>query len=112
TPVSALIHAATMVTAGVYLIARSMPLFTLAPGVLALVSVTGCATALLAASIAVTQNDLKRVMAYSTVSQLGYMFMALGAGVGNVASSLSWRQCFTCSPMHSSRPCCSWPRGV
>ena len=85
TPVSALIHAATMVTAGVYLIARSMPLFTLAPWVLALVSVTGCATALLAASIAVTQNDLKRVMAYSTVSQLGYMFMALGAGVGNVA---------------------------
>ena len=85
TPVSALIHAATMVTAGVYLIARSMPLFTLAPGVLALVSVIGCATALLAASIAVTQNDLKRVMAYSTVSQLGYMFMALGAGVGNVA---------------------------
>ena len=80
-----LIHAATMVTAGVYLIARSMPLFTLAPWVLALVSVTGCATALLAASIAVTQNDLKRVMAYSTVSQLGYMFMALGAGVGNVA---------------------------
>ena len=84
TPVSALIHAATMVTAGVYLIARSMPLFTLAPGVLALISVTGCATALLAAAIAVTQNDLKRVMAYSTVSQLGYMFMALGAGVGNV----------------------------
>jgi proton-translocating NADH-quinone oxidoreductase chain L len=84
TPVSALIHAATMVTAGVYLIARSMPLFALAPGVLALVSVTGCATALLAASIAVTQNDLKRVMAYSTVSQLGYMFMALGAGVGKV----------------------------
>ena len=85
TPVSALIHAATMVTAGVYLVARSMPLFTLAPGVLALISVTGCATALLAASIAVTQNDLKRVMAYSTVSQLGYMFMALGAGVGKVA---------------------------
>ena len=80
TPVSALIHAATMVTAGVYLIARSMPLFALAPGVLALVAVTGCATALLSASIAVTQNDLKRVMAYSTVSQLGYMFMALGAG--------------------------------
>jgi NADH-quinone oxidoreductase subunit L len=85
TPVSALIHAATMVTAGVYLIARSMPLFTLAPWVLALVSVTGCATALLSASIAVTQNDLKRVMAYSTVSQLGYMFMALGAGVGKAA---------------------------
>jgi NADH-quinone oxidoreductase subunit L len=85
TPVSALIHAATMVTAGVYLIARSMPLFAIVPWVLALVSVTGCATALLAASIAVTQNDLKRVMAYSTVSQLGYMFMALGAGIGRVA---------------------------
>lgn len=62
-----------------------MPLFTLAPGVLALVSVTGCATALLSASIALTQYDLKRVMAYSTISQLGYMFMALGAGVGNAA---------------------------
>jgi NADH-quinone oxidoreductase subunit L len=85
TPVSALIHAATMVTAGVYLIARSMPLLVLAPGVLLLIAVVGCATALLSAAIAVTQTDLKRVMAYSTVSQLGYMFMALGAGVGNVA---------------------------
>ncbi len=84
-PVSALIHAATMVTAGVYLIARSMPLLTLAPGVLTLIAVTGCATALLAAAIAVTQTDLKRVLAYSTVSQLGYMFMALGSGVGGVA---------------------------
>ncbi len=85
TPVSALIHAATMVTAGVYLIARSTPLIALAPGVQLLIAVIGCATALLAAAIAVTQNDLKRVMAYSTVSQLGYMFMALGAGVGDVA---------------------------
>ena len=85
TPVSALIHAATMVTAGVYLIARSMPLFALAPGVQMLIAVTGCATALLSASIALTQNDLKRVMAYSTVSQLGYMFMGLGAGVSDVA---------------------------
>ncbi len=85
TPVSALIHAATMVTAGVYLIARSMPLFALAPGVQLLIAITGCATALLSASIALTQNDLKRVMAYSTVSQLGYMFMALGAGVSDVA---------------------------
>jgi len=85
TPVSALIHAATMVTAGVYLIARSMPLIALAPGVQVLIAVTGCATALLSASIALTQNDLKRVMAYSTVSQLGYMFMALGAGVSDVA---------------------------
>ena len=82
TPVSALIHAATMVTAGVYLIARSMPLLTLAPGVLTLIAVTGCATALLSAAIAVTQTDLKRVLAYSTVSQLGYMFMALGIGRG------------------------------
>jgi NADH-quinone oxidoreductase subunit L len=85
TPVSALIHAATMVTAGVYLIARSLPMIALAPGVQLLIAATGCATALLAAAIAVTQNDLKRVMAYSTVSQLGYMFMALGAGVGGVA---------------------------
>jgi NADH-quinone oxidoreductase subunit L len=85
TPVSALIHAATMVTAGVYLIARSTPMIAIAPGVQLTIAVIGCATALLAAAIAVTQNDLKRVMAYSTVSQLGYMFMALGAGVGNVA---------------------------
>jgi len=83
-PVSALIHAATMVTAGVYLIARSMPLLALAPYVLLLIAVIGCATALLSAAIAVTQTDLKRVLAYSTISQLGYMFMALGAGVGNV----------------------------
>jgi NADH-quinone oxidoreductase subunit L len=85
TPVSALIHAATMVTAGVYLIARSTPLVAMAPSVQLLISIIGCVTALLAAAIAVTQNDLKRVMAYSTVSQLGYMFMALGAGVGDVA---------------------------
>jgi proton-translocating NADH-quinone oxidoreductase chain L len=87
TPVSALIHAATMVTAGVYLIARSMPMIVAAqaPGVQLTIAVIGCATALLAAAIALTQNDLKRVMAYSTVSQLGYMFMALGAGVGDVA---------------------------
>ena len=85
TPVSALIHAATMVTAGVYLVARSTPLFHLAPGVQLTVSAIGCVTALLAASIALTQMDLKRVMAYSTVSQLGYMFMALGAGVRDLA---------------------------
>lgn len=84
TPVSALIHAATMVTAGVYLIARSTPLFAMVPDVQALVCFVGGATALLAALIALTQTDLKRVMAYSTVSQLGYMFMALGAGIGDV----------------------------
>jgi NADH-quinone oxidoreductase subunit L len=85
TPVSALIHAATMVTAGVYLIARSMPLIVGEPLVLMLISTVGCLTALLSAAIALTQTDLKRVLAYSTVSQLGYMFMALGAGVGGVA---------------------------
>ena len=85
TPVSALIHAATMVTAGVYLIARSMPLLVMAPLVQMLVCVVGGLTALLAASIALTQTDLKRVLAYSTVSQLGYMFMGLGAGMKDVA---------------------------
>ena len=84
TPVSALIHAATMVTAGVYLIARSMPLLARSPMLMAIICVTGCATALLSALIALTQTDLKRVLAYSTVSQLGYMFMALGSGVGDV----------------------------
>jgi NADH-quinone oxidoreductase subunit L len=85
TPVSALIHAATMVTAGVYLIARSTPLVVLAPTAQLIVAIVGCVTALLAAAIAVTQTDLKRVMAYSTVSQLGYMFMGLGSGIGDVA---------------------------
>lgn len=85
TPVSALIHAATMVTAGVYLVARSSPLFAYAPNVQLLIAATGCLTALLSGAIAVTQTDLKRVLAYSTVSQLGFMFMGLGAGVGNVA---------------------------
>jgi NADH-quinone oxidoreductase subunit L len=85
TPVSALIHAATMVTAGVYLIARSTPLFVQVPLVQMTVCIVGAVTALLAASIALTQTDLKRVLAYSTVSQLGYMFMGLGAGVGSVA---------------------------
>jgi NADH-quinone oxidoreductase subunit L len=80
-PVSALIHAATMVTAGVYMVARFMPLFRLVPHVLVLVAVIGAFTALLAAFIALTQTDLKRVLAYSTISQLGYMFLALGSGV-------------------------------
>jgi NADH-quinone oxidoreductase subunit L len=80
TPVSALIHAATMVNAGVYFVARSSPLFAHAPEALLLVAVVGTFTAVLAASIALTQNDIKRVLAYSTLSQLGYMFMALGVG--------------------------------
>jgi len=80
TPVSALIHAATMVTAGVYLVARSTPLFVAAGPALQLVAVVGAVTAIFAASIALVQFDIKRVMAYSTVSQLGYMFLALGVG--------------------------------
>jgi len=80
TPVSALIHAATMVTAGVYMVARSNALFVLAPMALAIVAVIGAATAIWAASIGLVQNDIKRVLAYSTVSQLGYMFLACGVG--------------------------------
>jgi proton-translocating NADH-quinone oxidoreductase chain L len=80
TPVSALIHAATMVTAGVYLVARCTPLFILEPTAQMIVAVIGTFTALLAALIALTQNDLKRVLAYSTISQLGYMFLGLGSG--------------------------------
>jgi NADH-quinone oxidoreductase subunit L len=80
TPVSALIHAATMVTAGIYMIARSNILFTLSPITLQIVAVVGLATAILAAAIAITQNDIKKVLAYSTVSQLGYMFLGLGVG--------------------------------
>ncbi len=80
TPVSALIHAATMVTAGIYMIARSNILYTLAPHTATVILVIGTATALLAASIALKQNDIKKVLAYSTVSQLGYMFIGLGAG--------------------------------
>ncbi|HEV2106593.1 MAG TPA: NADH-quinone oxidoreductase subunit L, partial [Candidatus Eisenbacteria bacterium] len=80
TPVSALIHAATMVTAGVYMLARSHVLFALAPATLEVVAVIGAATALMAATIGLAQNDIKRVLAYSTVSQLGYMFFACGVG--------------------------------
>ncbi len=78
TPVSALIHAATMVTAGVYMIARSNVLFMMAPDALMVVAIIGAATALFAATIGLVQNDIKRVLAYSTVSQLGYMFLACG----------------------------------
>lgn len=80
TPVSALIHAATMVTAGIYMIARSNVLYSLAPLTMDIVAYTGLATALLAATIALKQNDIKKVLAYSTVSQLGFMFLALGTG--------------------------------
>ena len=80
TPVSALIHAATMVTAGVYMVARSNALFLLAPTSMKTVAIVGALTAIFAASIGLVQNDIKRVLAYSTVSQLGYMFLALGVG--------------------------------
>lgn len=85
TPVSALIHAATMVTAGIYMIARSNVLYTLAPDTLTFIAWIGCATALLAATIALKQYDIKKVLAYSTVSQLGFMFMALGMGAYTTA---------------------------
>jgi len=80
TPISALIHAATMVTAGVFMVARLSPLYSLAPAAMDVVAVTGGVTAIFAATIALTQHDIKRVVAYSTVSQLGYMMMACGLG--------------------------------
>ena len=85
TPVSALIHAATMVTAGVYMVARSSALYQLTPQTSTIVAAVGAFTAIFAASIALVQNDIKRVLAYSTVSQLGYMFLALGVGAYWVA---------------------------
>src|SRR5262247_1761146 len=85
TPVSALIHAPTMVTAGVYMVARSAALFQLTPETSSIVAAVGAFTAILAATIALVQNDIKRVLAYSTVSQLGYMFLALGVGAYWVA---------------------------
>jgi NADH-quinone oxidoreductase subunit L len=85
TPVSALIHAATMVTAGVYMIARCAVLFTLSPVALFVVAIIGAATALFAATMATVQNDIKRVLAYSTISQLGYMFLACGVAAFSAA---------------------------
>ncbi|HUV31502.1 MAG TPA: NADH-quinone oxidoreductase subunit L [Acidobacteriota bacterium] len=84
TPVSALIHAATMVTAGVYMIARTNVLYAMAPDALLVVAIVGAATALVAATIGLAQNDIKRVLAYSTVSQLGYMFLACGVAAFSV----------------------------
>jgi len=85
TPVSALIHAATMVTAGVYMMARLHFLFSLAPATLALIAMIGALTAFFAATVGLVQNDIKRVLAYSTVSQLGYMFLAVGVGAFSAA---------------------------
>ena len=86
TPVSALIHAATMVTAGVYMVVRSNAFYPAAPGVSELVAVVGRLTAIFAATIGLAQTDIKKVLAYSTVSQLGYMFLA--AGVGAYSSAI------------------------
>jgi NADH-quinone oxidoreductase subunit L len=83
TPVSALIHSATMVCAGVYLLVRSTPLLTLAPEVGIGISILGAVTALLGATVALAENDIKRVLAYSTISQIGFMFLALGIGAGH-----------------------------
>ncbi len=80
TPVSALIHAATMVTAGVYLVCRMSAVFVLSPAAMLVVAFTGALTAVFAATIAFAQNDIKKVLAYSTVSQLGYMFLGVGVG--------------------------------
>ena len=86
TPVSALIHAATMVTAGVYMVARMHVVYALAPAAMAIVALVGAATALFAAIIGFAQNDFKKVLAYSTVSQLGFMFV--GVGTGNFAGGI------------------------
>ena len=96
TPVSALIHAATMVTAGVYMVCLLSPLFEYAPTAKLIVMVIGAVTALFAATVGLAQNDIKRVIAYSTCSQLGYMFFAAGVGAYQ-------GRCSTCSPTPSSR---------
>ncbi len=109
TPVSALIHAATMVTSGVYMIARLSPVFSASPAALAVVATIGALTALFAATIAVTQNDIKKVLAYSTISQLGYMFLAMGvaafgAGIFHLITHAFFKAClFLCagSVMHA-----------
>src|SRR5271154_4748614 len=85
TPVSALLHAATMVTAGVYLLMRASPVFEYSDTVLAIVTLVGCTTALFAASIALVHNDIKKVIAYSTMSQLGYTFLACGISGYDIA---------------------------
>jgi len=100
TPVSALIHAATMVTAGVFLVCRCSPMFQLSPTALTFVTFIGATTAFFAASVGLFQNDIKRVIAYSTCSQLGYMFAAAGVSSYNAAM-------FHLSPMPSSRRCFS-----
>ena len=112
TPVSALIHAATMVTAGVYVVARCTPLFVLAPTAQLVVSGIGATTALIAALIALTQFDLKRVLAYSTVSQLGLHVHGAGRRCGGAGSGDRGHDGRHVSPVHArvlQGPACSWP---
>lgn len=106
TPISALIHAATMVAAGVYLVARTYEVFLASPLALEVVAYVGAFTALFAATIAVAQNDLKRVMAYSTISQLGYMMLAMGLGSWPLTAPVS----SICSRTRFSKPFFSWGR--
>ncbi len=113
TPVSALIHAATMVTAGVFMVARLSPLFELAPDAQAVVMFFGATTAFFAATVGLVQNDIKRIIAYSTCSQLGYMFVAMGAGAYSVGifhlfthaffKALLFLGCGLGDPRHASR---------
>jgi len=115
TPVSALIHAATMVTAGVYLVARTGVLFALAPISNTIVAGVGVVTALFAASMALRQYDIKKVLAYSTISQLGYMFLGVGTGALLCCSwerAASSTACTTptmrCTPPKTLRTCATW----
>ncbi len=110
TPVSALIHAATMVTAGVYLMARSAPILHFSSSTQWTVAIIGAATALFAATIACAQDDIKRVLAYSTISQLGYMFLAEGsggyeAGIYHTVMHAFFKACCSSPPGRSSTPC-------
>ena len=108
TPVSALIHAATMVTAGIYMVVRSNVLYSIAPATLEFIAIIGTITALFAATIAMKQNDIKKVLAYSTVSQLGYMFVALGVGAYTTAMFHVITHAFFQSPLVScGRQCYS-----
>jgi NADH-quinone oxidoreductase subunit L len=119
TPVSALIHAATMVTAGVYMVGRNAVLFSHAPMVMEIVAIVGVLTALMAASIGLVQYDIKRVLAYSTVSQLGYMFTAMGVGAFSAGAFHLMTHAFfkallflaagpSFMPWPASRTCAAW----
>ena len=104
TPVSALIHAATMVTAGVFMVARLSPLFELAPTRSAFVTFIGATTAIFAATVGCVQNDIKRIIAYSTCSQLGYMFVAMGVGAYSVGHVPPVHPCLLQGAACSSAP--------